>query len=124
MKLEAGDAKYIASTISIICGSYEDEGGLLGAPITQTIQIKSNKFSFNQASFMFKDKASIEAEDTSPSIIRSLALTKKTGAQSILLQGEIDFTKKDGNFTGSTKIPGLLIAGLHALDITFDKTKL
>ncbi|MBN9344192.1 MAG: hypothetical protein BGO76_00425 [Caedibacter sp. 38-128] len=124
MKLEAGDAKYIASTISIICGSYEDEGGLLGAPITQTIQIKSNKFSFNQASFMFKDKASIEAEDTSPSIIRSLALTKKTGAQSILLQGEIDFTKKDGNFTGSTKIPGLLIAGLHALDITLDKTKL
>ena len=124
MKLEAGCAKLVVPTISLICGSYKDEGGLLGASITQVIKIQSNKFSFNQSSFMFQEKASIEAEDTSPSIIRSLAFTKKTGSQSILLQGEIDFTEKDGNFMGSTKIPGLLIAGLHALDITFDKTKL
>ncbi|AIL12608.1 hypothetical protein IM40_02230 [Candidatus Paracaedimonas acanthamoebae] len=72
---------------------------------------------------MFQEKASIEADDTSPSIIRSLEFIKKSGAQSILLPGEIDFTKKDGNFTGSVEIPGLLIAGLHELVITFDKTK-
>lgn len=124
MKMDLGLGEIRAPIMSLTVGTYKDEGGLLGAPITCILRVQAHKFFFDQASWMFQDYASLEASEESPAIIRSLTFVKKAGGRSILLQGNVDFTKKDGNFTGSSDLPGLLIAGIEKLMITFDTTKL
>ncbi len=127
-KLQRSDT-WQASHIKLNSEKFIDKNGFLGQFNNAYLKIISNQFCFEQTSLMFSEKASIEAKESCSSIIRSLEFIKRPDKKSIFLQGEIDFTKKDGNFTAVgnfpalASFPGFLVAGISELNIIFDRTK-
>lgn len=121
-KLEAGSGLMLCPDIE--CGRFTDQYGFLGGASFDTLNIKARTLSCNQTSLSFKSKAIICGFDDSPSIIRSLSVTKAEGTNYPIVMGQVDFTRKDNNFSGTTDFPHFAISGIGEISFILDKGKI
>lgn len=122
-KLEAGSG-IMHFTDMQFGGEFSDKGGFLGSSTFDNLMISAQKLSFDQTSVAFKKAAKFSAPDSSPSILRAIAFTKREGTDYPLLMGKIDFTRKDDNFSGAEGISFLIISGIKGLYLELDKSKI
>lgn len=122
-KLESGSGIMLISNVQF-SGEFSDEAGFLGASTFDTLKMSAQKFSFFQTSVAFKNIAKFCALESSPSMVREVAFTKREGTNYPLIMGKIDFTRKDDNFSGAEGFPFLLISGIKELILTLDKRKI